>query len=103
MRKPIPILLLVLLVFNATSVCQDAGNPVRLLFFPLEDKTGNPDLAWLSEGLAISISVQITGPGIEASEPGIQGSGAKEQSSIGMALSRARMISLAEAAWESTA
>jgi tetratricopeptide (TPR) repeat protein len=46
------------------TIAPAAGNSI-ILVFPPEDQTGNPSLAWIGEGLAMSLSEQCQGPVVD--------------------------------------
>ena len=51
-------------IFCCTSAAFSA-EPVKILFFPLDSPSAERNLSWLSEGIAFSISRQLSGPGIK--------------------------------------
>jgi tetratricopeptide (TPR) repeat protein len=47
------------------SAAAFAGSPQKILVFPLQAPVTASDLSWLGEGIAYSISSQLSGPGIK--------------------------------------
>ena len=43
----------------------ESHNPVKMMVFPLELSSDSEELSWLAEGIALSISNQISGPRIQ--------------------------------------
>lgn len=75
----------------------ESADPVKMIVFPLEVSSDSEELSWLAEGIALSISNQISGPSVQAL-------GRKERLSAfesldlppGAALSRASAIRVAQ-------
>ena len=52
-------------IFFCWTVVSFAADPVKILFFPLDAPSTVRNLSWLSEGVAFSISGQLSGPEIK--------------------------------------
>jgi Tfp pilus assembly protein PilF len=64
LRRPCVILFIVLCSLGIPPVL--ASDTVSFLVFPPDNLTGNPALAWVGEAIALSISGQLTVPGVSA-------------------------------------
>jgi tetratricopeptide (TPR) repeat protein len=78
------------------SLASPATETIRFVVFPMEDLTKTPSLAWIGEGLAISLSDQLEAAGFEAVDRDSRISFA-DSSGLprGTQLSRASMIRIA--------
>ncbi len=52
------------------SIAAPIVNPVKVIVFPLNGPLKNTSLAWLSEGIAVSLSEQISGHGVKTMDRG---------------------------------
>jgi Flp pilus assembly protein TadD len=60
--KNAAIFIVSLLFFHAYSF---AANPIRMLIFPLVGSTRNSSTSWIGEGVALALSEQLSGTGIQ--------------------------------------
>jgi Flp pilus assembly protein TadD len=58
-------ILILLWLTVASSMALEAANSSIILIFPPENLTKNQDLAWIGEGIALSIGEQMSLPGVE--------------------------------------